>query len=698
MEKTVSVNIDGKEIILETGKLAKQASGAVVVKLGDTITLTTACASAEPRAGLDFFPLTVEYRERMCAGGKIPGGFFKREGKPTEKEVLGCRIIDRPIRPLFPDGFRNDVQIFATVLSAEPQIDPDVHCITGASLALCISNIPFKEPVAGIRVARVDGELVAFPTVDELEKSDLETVVAGSETSIMMVEGGSLEVSEEDLIGAIEFAHERIKKIIGAQKEIIAAVGKEKMAVAEVVHDDAIYEKVKELVTEDVIRSMDIKPKQERSSFLRKTKEAAAEKILAGIEDEKELAVKEKEISYSFEKVLKKESRALILEKNIRIGGRKTDEIRQIDCETGLLPRTHGSALFTRGETQALVTTTLGTKLDEQRIESYHGEEKKNYMLHYNFPPFSTGETRMVRSVSRREIGHGNLAERALSAVLPTADSFPYTIRIVSDIMESNGSSSMASVCGGSMSLMNAGVPIKSGVAGIAMGLIKEGEKIAILSDILGDEDHFGDMDFKITGTRDGITAFQMDIKIAGITSDIMRDALKQANKGRIHILDIMNKTQDKASEKLSDYAPRILTVKIPVDKIGLLIGPGGKQIRAIQDDTGATLNIDDDGTVLIYSTEGEGGDAAMNIIKSLTADAEVGKIYTGTVKGIKDFGAFVEFMPGKEGLLHISEIDFKRINNVEDVLKMGDTVEVKLLSEESGKYRLSRKATLSKE
>lgn len=697
MEKNVSANIDGKEIVIETGKIAKQAGGSVVVRSGDTMVLVTACSS-DPREGIDFFPLTCEYRERLYAGGRIPGGFFKREGRLTEKETLSSRLIDRPIRPMFPDGYKNEVQIIASVISADPKIEPDVLAMTGASAALMLSPIPFLEPVAGIRVGRVNGEYVAFPTVEQVSEGDMDMVVAGSESSILMVEGGGYEISEEDMLGGIKFAHEKIKQLIEIQKELIGSVEvkKNEFSAGEKENEE-IIEKINSVSGGDIRKAFDINDKKERSGVLAEIYKATEEKLTAGIESEEEKAILCAEIKGCFKKAESAQMRKMILEESVRIGGRKQDEIRPITCEVGLLPRSHGSALFTRGETQSLVTSTLGTKLDEQKIENIQGDSYKSYMLHYNFPPYCTGEVKPIRGTSRREIGHGHLAERSLAPVLPVEDAFPYTIRVVSDIMESNGSSSMASICGGSLSLMDAGVPIKTGVAGIAMGLIKDGDNIAILSDILGDEDHLGDMDFKVAGTKDGITAFQMDIKIDGITFEIMEKALRQAKDGRLHILGKMNEAITEPRKDISQYAPRMITVKIPVDKIGALIGPGGKTIRGIQDKTGATITVDDDGTVLIASVEGAGGESAREFVESLAAEPEIGKTYTGTVKGIQSFGAFVEFMPGREGLLHISEIDRKRIEKVEDVLNMGDEVTVKLLNvDNQGKCKLSRKAVLA--
>ncbi len=699
MVRTFDLEIDGKVMSIEVGRMAKQTAGSVVVRMQDTMVLVTVCAADEAGVQRDFFPLTVEYRERLYAGGRIPGGFFKREGKLTEKETLSSRLIDRPIRPGFPDGYRNEVQVIANVISADPQIESDVLAITGASAALSISTIPFREPLAGIRVGRKNGQFIAFPTSEDLEESDMEIVVAGTESGVVMVEGSAYEISEEDLVLAIEFAHERIKKLVDLQKRVMAECSKPKKSFEPPVENAELRNSVNQLAASKIRHAFTISEKHERAGFLRQTL-SEVKTQLAGVETAPDLkAQKEKAIAAIFDSVLGDEMRKMITETGTRIAGRKLDEIRPITCEVGVLPRSHGSALFTRGETQALVTTTLGTKLDEQRVENFQGETFKSYMLHYNFPPFSTGEVKPIRGTSRREIGHGNLAERSLAPVLPVVDAFPYTIRVVSDVLESNGSSSMATVCGGSLCLMDAGVLVKTAVAGVAMGLIKEGDKISVLTDILGDEDHYGDMDFKVAGTAQGITAVQMDIKIEGLTFDILRQALAKAHNGRLSILASMNQAISEPRKSLSQYAPRIITLKIPTDKIGALIGPGGKTIRGIQDRTGATITVDDDGTVLIASVESRGGEAARAFVESLTEEEVVGKVYTGRVKNITNFGAFVEILPGKEGLLHISEIAHQRINRVEDVLKSGDEVEVKLISvDDQGKLRLSRKALLPKE
>ncbi len=699
MVRTFDTDIDGKRLSIEVGRMAKQAAGSVVVRMQDTMVLVAVCAADEPSLNQDFFPLTVEYRERLYAGGRIPGGFFKREGRLTEKETLGSRLIDRPIRPGFPDGFRNEVQVIASVISADPQIDPEMLAITGASAALSISTIPFRECLAGIRVSRKAGELIAFPTSVDLEESDLDLVVAGTESGVVMVEGSAYEVTEEDLVKAIEFAHERIKKLVALQKQVVTECGKPKRSFTPPVANTELRQAVAQMAVPKILESFEVREKQDRGRF---TKQAISEikaKLASGETDEKKKLQKEKEIAAIYDDLLGEQMRKKILETGTRIGGRKLDEVRPITCEAGVLPRSHGSALFTRGETQALVTTTLGTKLDEQKVENFQGETFKSYMLHYNFPPFSTGEVKRLGGTSRREIGHGNLAERSLAPVLPVVDAFPYTIRVVSDVLESNGSSSMATVCGGSLSLMDAGVLVKTAVAGVAMGLITEGDKVAVLTDILGDEDHYGDMDFKVAGTSEGITAVQMDIKTDQLSFDVLRRALEQARKGRLHIIEAMNQVLREPRKSLSQYAPRIITLKIPTDKIGLLIGPGGKTIRGIQDKTGATITVDDDGTVLIASVESTGGEMARSFVASLTEEEEVGKVYKGRVKNITNFGAFVEILPGKEGLLHISEIAHQRINRVEDVLKPGDEVEVKLISvDDQGKLRLSRKAILPKD
>ncbi len=682
------MELNGHPFSLETGKWAKQANGAAVARMGETMVLVTACVSKEVKDGQDFFPLQVEYRERAYAAGKIPGGFFKRESKPSEKEILAARCVDRPIRPLFPEGFMNDTQVIATIISQDQENDADMLAISAASLALCISDIPFAGPVAGVRVALVDDKFIINPTFEELEKSSADMVVAGSRDSIMMVEGGAFEISEEKMIEGILAGHEAIKKICALQDEIVKEVGKPKFKFEKVETDSALKDKISAITVDKLKAAYKIAKKEERRVAIETIKKDAVAALIAEYPEQEKAII---EIIHGFESDI---MRARILDEGIRIDSRATNEIRPITCEVSVLPRAHGSAVFTRGETQALVASTLGTKLDEQKIDALHGESWKDYMFHYNFPPFSTGEVKAMRGTGRREIGHGHLAERSLAAVLPSKDKFPYTIRVVSDILESNGSSSMASVCGGSLSLMDAGVPIKAPVAGIAMGLIQEGDRTAILSDILGDEDHLGDMDFKVTGTSEGITAFQMDIKINGITPDLMRRALQQAKEGRLHILGKMEQAISVPRTELSKFAPRIINIKIAVADIGAVIGPQGKVIKEIQEKTGAVINIDDDGTVLIASTGGRGGSEAKAWIERITMKPEIGKVYNGVVKGIQNFGCFVEFMPGREGLVHISELASTRVAKVEDVVNIGDTISVKLLDIDpiSGKIRLSKK------
>jgi len=686
-----SVEIGNTTLTIETGKLARQADGAVTVRYGDTMVLVTAVASEHARENIDFFPLTVEYREKTYAAGRIPGGFFKREARPSEKEILSARLIDRPIRPLFPDNFKSETQIIATIISMDKENDADVLAAVGASVALCISDVPFDGPIASVRVGKLNGQLVTNPTMSEVEKCSIEFIVAGSEDSIVMVEGEAKEVGEAELLEAIKFAHDDIKKIIGLQKELISEVGKQKREIEEKIIPDNIESNVEKIALKKMQDAILIQEKKERRSTLKEIKNEVLEQLAEEYPEDEQLIG---EILYNLEK---KETRSMMLNKGIRLDGRKSDEIRDITCDIGYLPRAHGSAVFTRGQTQSLGVTTLGTRLDEQMIDALEGQSYKNYMLHYNFPPFSTGEAKMMRGTSRREVGHGNLAERAIKPVLPQHDTFPYTIRIVSEILESNGSSSMATVCSGSLSLMDAGVPIKSSVAGIAMGLIKEDKDLMILSDILGDEDHLGDMDFKVAGTRDGITAIQMDIKIKGISFDIMESALEKAKTGRLHILNIMDKTINEARPDLSKYAPRIQTIKVPADKIGAVIGPGGKMIKKIIEDTGVSIDIDDDGTTKIASVDMDAVNKAINIVNTLVKDPEIGEYYKGTVKKITNFGAFVEILPGKEGMIHISEIDIARTNRIEDVMKVGDSVDVLVKKIEGGKVGLSRKDYLLK-
>jgi len=684
------IEFNGQPFIIETGKLAKQANGAAWVQLGDTVVLAAVVMDDKPAENRDFFPLTVDYREKAYAAGKIPGGFFKREGKPSENEILSARLIDRSIRPLFDKQFRNEIQMNVWVLSADKVNDADVLGITAASVALGLSDIPFKNLIAGVRVACLDGRLIANPTFDELEQSNIDLVIAASAESIIMVEGEAQEISEEEMVRALAFGHEEIRKIIALQNQIVNEAGKEKKTMPQAESQEELQKEVQALCSQELETLIRIPEKSARREGI----QALAEKIKTALAErfpEKETAIME--FLHETEKAA---MRRMVLTENKRLDGRNPDQIRDISIEVGLLPRAHGSALFTRGQTQALAAATLGTKIDEQRIEELEGEFRKTYMLHYNFPSFSTGEVKPNRGVSRREVGHGNLAERALKPIIPGDKIFPYTLRIVSDVLESNGSSSMATVCAGSLSLMDAGVPVKAAVAGIAMGLIKEGERIAILTDILGDEDHLGDMDFKVAGTRSGITAFQMDIKIAGISTEIMREALERAKKARHFLLDKMATVIDQPRPELSRYAPRILSIKIPVDSIGKVIGPGGKNIREIIERTGAAIDISDDGTVIVASVDPEAGEKAASIIRDMTAEVEIGSVYSGRVKRIMKFGAFVEVLPGKEGLVHISELDHKRVGRVEDVVRIGDEVKVKVIKiDNEGRVDLSRKALL---
>lgn len=690
---TKEVEIGGKKLSLETGRFAKQANGAVMVRYGDTMVLVTAVASAEPREDVDFFPLSVEYREKSFAAGKFPGGFFKREGRPTEKEILSARLIDRPIRPLFPKEFKNDTQIIANVYSFDGENDADVLGAVGASAALHISNIPFLEPIGEVRVGRIDGQLIVNPTHKQIEISDMELTIAGTEESVMMVEGEAREVTEEEFLDAVKFAHEEIKKLVQLQHELREAVGIEKITVekksyAEGLEDDVkalAYDKYSELVAMSLT-------KDERST---KNKELNDSVIAELQEKYPEMEADIKEILHDIEKEL---MRKRILDNQPRLDGRSLTDIRPISIDLNILPRTHGSALFTRGETQSLMTLTLGTKGDEQIIDGLQEEYKKRFLLHYNFPPFSVGETGRVMGPGRREIGHGNLAERALKYVAPKEESFPYIIRLNSDILESNGSSSMATVCSGTLAMMDGGVPIKTMIAGIAMGLVKEDDKYSILSDILGNEDHLGDMDFKVAGSEKGITAIQMDIKIQGISFEIMEKALQQAKEGRIYILEKMKETISEPRVAISQYAPTLLFTRINPEKIGAVIGPGGKVIQAIQKEFSVEIAIDEDGTVNISGQDKQKAEEARNYIKKLTEEPEEGKIYDAKVIKIQDYGAFVEFLPGIQGLLHISQIENRRIDKVTDVLKEGESIKVKLLKVENGKFSLSRKAVLNED
>jgi len=690
MVHTVEAVVNGKSISIETGKMAKQAHGAVVVRSGDTMVLVTAVAAKSAKEGQDFFPLTVNYQEKAYAGGKIPGGFFKREARPSDNETLVSRLIDRPIRPLFPENFLNETQVIATVISADRDNDPGILAMIGASAALEVSDIPFNGPIAGVRVGRVDGVFIANPSAAELEKSDIDLVVAASREAVIMVEAGAAEVPEEIMLDAIFFGHQAVQPVIDAQIRLREAAGVPKRVIEPVVVDETLKERVISLARERIRDAVRIKAKVERHTAI----DAIHAEVIGALSEE--FPGREKEISSFLGDLEYELVREHIIKDGIRIDGRDTKSIRPITTEVGILPRAHGSALFTRGETQALVATTLGTSSDEQRIDSLFGESKKRFLLHYNFPPFSVGETSFRLGPGRREIGHGALAERALARVIPPHDSFPYTIRIVSDTLESNGSSSMATVCGGSLSLMDAGVPISAPVAGIAMGLIKEGDSIAILSDILGDEDHLGDMDFKVAGTAQGVTALQMDIKISGVTKDIMKTALQQAREGRLFILSKMAETISAPRGDLSPHAPRITTIWVKTDKIRDVIGTGGKNVRNICETTGVTIDIEDSGKINIASSDKEACDRAIKMIRDLTAEAEEGKIYHGTVKKVMDFGAFVEIFPGTDGLVHISELDTQRVKNVTDILKEGDKVLVKCIGiDKQGKIKLSRKEAL---
>ena len=690
----VQVEIGGRTLTLETGKIARQANGAIVAKYGDTQLLVTACM--ENRANdRDFLPLTVDYRENTYSAGKIPGGFFKREGRPSEREILTSRLIDRPMRPLFPESWRNETQIVAMVLSADGDNDPDVIAVTAASAAAFISDLPFTTPIAAVRVGLIDGKLTANPSYTQQKTSALNIVIAGSEDAIVMVEAGALEVSEDQVAEALSFGHEQVKLIIGAIRKLHDQLNPKKVVVAPLAYDEALEQEIDRAHGERLHDALDTAkhPKKESYSLVAAVKEA----ILAGIPEEDQ--AKRKLAMRAFERLREKYFRDDILQRHRRPDGRAFDQVRQITCEVGLLPRVHGSALFTRGETQALATLTLGTKEDRQRLDLlFEAETFKRFMLHYNFPPFSVGEVKFLRGPGRREIGHGALAERALMNLLPSADDFPYAMRLVSDILESNGSSSMATVCGGSLALMDAGVPLKAACAGIAMGLVIEGTNSAVLTDIAGAEDHYGDMDFKVAGTRAGITALQMDIKVGGISVPLMRQALEQARKARLHILDIMDATLNTQRGSMSQYAPRLFMLSIPTDKIRDLIGPGGKKIRGIIEATGVKIDVMDDGKVHVFANDGESADAALQMIRDVTATAEIGKTYLGKVVRLADFGAFVEIFPGTDGLLHISEIAEQRIRDVRDELKLDDQVLVKVLAIEGNKIRLSRKAILKEQ
>jgi polyribonucleotide nucleotidyltransferase len=684
------IQIGNKTLSFETGRFARQADGAVMARYADTMVLATVVAPKESEDTLDYFPLQVEYREKMSSAGKIPGGFLKREGRPSDKEILSGRLIDRPIRPMFPEGYHSETQIIVNVFSSDQQNDADVLGACAASAALMISDSPFDGPIAEVRIGRVNGELLINPTFDELEASDMDVTVAGTDDSIVMVEGESREISEADILAALKFAHESIKKICTLQRELAAEIKMQKRPISLPEINAELLAAVKGIAEEKIRTTV--------NTVLSKDDRSKANTAIA-IEVNTSLAEKFPEQEDSIKQILhdieKYEMREMILAKKKRLDGRGLADIRPISIELGLLPRAHGSALFTRGETQSLTTVTLGTKLDEQMVDGLLPKSTRRFMLHYNFPPFSVGETGRL-ATGRREVGHGNLAERALKNILPDAKEFPYTIRIVSDILESNGSSSMATVCAGSLALYDGGVPLKKSVAGIAMGLVKEGDRVAILSDILGNEDHLGDMDFKVAGTKDGITAFQMDIKIKGISFEIIEKAIQQAKDGRLHKLVIMDAAISSPRADLSQYAPRLTTIKIPVDMIGAVIGPGGKNIRNIVAESGAEVNIEDDGTIVIAATSKEASEKARAMIGRITEVPEVGKTYKATVKKIMDFGAFVEILPGKEGLVHVSQLDLKRIEKVADFVKVGDVFDVKLLEiDDKGRLNLSRKAVM---
>jgi polyribonucleotide nucleotidyltransferase len=691
MIKISTIEINNTRLTIETGRVAKQASGAVVVTLGETVVLVTVVSTDEMREGSDFLPLTVEYKEMSYAGGKFPGNYFRRDmGRPGEEETLTARLIDRPLRPLFPKNYHYEIQIIASVLSTDRQNEADVLAILGASAAVELSDIPFEGPVGAVRVGRINGEFVINPTMSQQEECDINLIVAGNRSGVVMVEGGGEFVSESDMTDAIFFGHKAIQPMLDMQLELKNAVGKPKREIVSPVRDEYLEAKTAEIATpmlREVITTPGKKQRQEkRDQAFRSVTEALSDEYQERIAEVREI----------IDDLERKMVRRMILDEHQRIDGRSHNEVRPIECMVGILPRVHGSALFTRGETQAMVFTTLGTEMDEQRIDTIYGNVFRNFILHYNFPPYSVGEAKRLGGPSRREIGHGALARRALLPVIPDKDEFQYAVRVVSEILESNGSSSMASVCGGSLSLMDAGVPIKAAVGGVAMGLVKEGEKTVVLTDILGDEDHYGDMDFKVTGTRDGITALQMDIKIDGITRDVMEKALEQAREGRFFILDRMNATISQPRSKVSQYAPIIVRLKIKTEKIKLLIGPGGKVIREISSKTDSSINVDDEGNVVVASPDENASRAALDMINEIIQEAEVGKLYKGKVRKIMDFGAFVEILPGTDGLIHISQLDRERVNKVTDILNEGDEVIVKVIDiDKNGKIALSRKAAL---
>ncbi len=697
MKQDVTVELaGGKRLHFETGRMAKQASGAALVTQGESVVLGTAVASPDAKEGIDFFPLTVDYREYAYAGGRIPGGFIKREGRPSEREILTCRQIDRPIRPLFPEGFRNETQVIVLVFSADKENDPDIIGINAASAALALSDIPFAGPVGAVRVGQVNGEFVVNPTYTERRDSTINITVVATQQGIVMVESGSNEVSEETVIDAIEFGHSEIRKIVAGIEQLVSLAGKAKREVVAPEFDTAYYSALSAKIGDRLKDALDTSahPKAESYALVKQIKDELAQEVAEG----EDVAAAKKKLAKYYEALRENIFREQVTKGRIRPDRRAFDQIRPISIEVGVLPRTHGSALFTRGETQALVTATLGTGDDSQRLETFEGEQRKRFMLHYNFPPFSVGEVGRMTGVGRREVGHGALAERAVSAILPSEDESPYSLRVVSDILESNGSSSMASVCGASLALMDAGIPLKASVAGIAMGLVKEGEEYAILTDIAGAEDHYGDMDFKVAGTRKGITALQMDIKISGITGQIMREALEQARRGRLFLLDTMDAALSGSREIKSKYAPQIRTLQIPVDKIRDLIGPGGKTIRGIIEATQVKIDVDDTGRVNVASSDEEGLKKALEMINNLTAVPEIGKTYLGKVVRLAEFGAFVEIFPGTDGLLHVSEIAEHRVKEVKDELREGDQVLVKVLGVEGNRIKLSRKALLKEQ
>jgi len=690
MYKKLEIDFHGRPLSLETGRLARQAHGAVLAQYGETVVLATVVSAYDSRDKIDFLPLTVDYQEKTFAAGKIPGGFFKREGRPSEKEILTSRLIDRSMRPLFPKGYDKETQVIVSVLSADRDNDPDMLSLIAVSAAIEVSDIPHKGPVAAVRMGRIGGKLVVNPPIEEFEKSDLSMVVAATPDAIVMLEGGANIVDEETVLEALFGAHDAMKPLFAMQAELRQLAGKPKRHFAPKERDQELVSAVRERISESLEIALSSLSKQERSSAVSELEEKATEELLARFPE------REKELRDAYHHVMRERVRSVILDKDRRIDDRSSTDIRPLSAVVQVLPRTHGSAIFTRGETQALATVTLGTSSDEQKIDALLGERFKKFMLHYNFPPFSTGEVKFLRGPGRREIGHGALAERALAAVLPPEEKFPYTIRVVSEVLESNGSSSMATVCGGSLALMDAGVPIKSAVAGIAMGLVKEGDKVRVLTDILGDEDHLGDMDFKVAGTDTGITAIQMDNKVGGVTRDVMRQALHQARDARLTVLDVMQKAIDEPRKEISTYAPRIVTLHIKPDKIRDVIGPGGKVIRGIVEDTGCKIDIEDDGTVLIASADGTAMQKAINAIQGITAEPEIGKIYKGKVRKVVDFGAFVEILPGTDGLVHISQLARERVRRVEDVLQEGDEVMVKVLDvDRSGKIRLSVREAL---